>query len=189
MNTILDWLDGGDLRSDGMANEVADVVLKNPDLFDEIILGLDETNDVIRGRTADALEKIARVQPGLLVDHLSKLLQVATEDTVPMVKLHLAMMMGHLAIFKEHIEALNECLLNLLEDESVFTKSWAIVSLCILARKYPLLQPRIVDSIAAYSKDDSIAIRTRVRKAMVLLTNDGVPFPKGWIKSEHLKGL
>ena len=189
MNPILDWLSGDDLRSDGMANEVADVVLKNPDLFDEVILGLDEADDVIRGRTADALEKIARVKPDLLVEHLPKLLQVTTEDTVPMVKMHLAMIMGHLAIYQEHAESLTECLFNFLEDESVFARSWAIASLCIFARKYPHLQPRIVDWIAAYRQDDSIAIRTRVRKALGLLTNEGTPFPKGWIKSEHLMGL
>jgi hypothetical protein len=189
MNPISDWLSGEDLRSDGMANEVADVVLKNPALFDEVMMGLDETNDVIRGRTADALEKIARVKPDLLVEHLPKLLQVAEEDTIPMVKMHLAMIMGYLAIYQEHVESLTECLFNLLEDESVFTRSWAIVSLCIFARKYLHLQPQIIDSIAAYRQDNSIAIRTRVRKALDLLINDGAPFPKGWIKSEHLKGL
>jgi hypothetical protein len=189
MNPVLDWLSGGDLRSDGMANEVVDVVLKNPALFDEVIMGLDETNDVIRGRTADALEKIARVRPDLLVGHLPKLLRVTAEDAVPMVKMHLAMIMGHLAIYQEHVESLAECLFNLLEDESVFTRSWAIVSLCIFARKYPHLQPQIVDYIAAYRQDHSIAIRTRVRKAMELLTNEGAPFPKGWIKSECIKGL
>jgi hypothetical protein len=189
MNPILDWLSGGDLRSDGMANEVADLVLKNPGLFDEVIMGLDETNDVIRGRTTDALEKIARVKPDLLVEHLPKLLQVTTEDTVPMVKMHLAMILGHLALYKEHAESLTECLLNLLEDDSVFTRSWAIVSLCIFARKYPHLQPQIVDCIAAYGRDNSIAIRTRVQKALELLTNEGAPFPKGWIKSVHLMGL
>ncbi len=189
MNTILDWLAGSDLRSDGLANEVADVVLKNPSLFEEVIVGLDETNDVIRGRKADALEKIARVKPDLLIEYLPKLFQVAAEDSVPMVKMHLAMIMGHLAIFHEYVDPLSDCLLELLEDESVFTKSWAIVSLCILARKYPRLQPRIVDNIAAYGRDESIAIRTRVRKALNLLTKDDVPFPKGWIKSEHLKEL
>jgi hypothetical protein len=189
MNPILDWLSGEDLRSDGMANEVADVVLKNPSLFDEVMMCLDETNDVIRGRTADALEKIARVKPDLLVEHLPKLLQVAGEDTVPMVKMHLAMIMGHLAIYQERVDSLTKSLFNLLEDESVFTRSWAIVSLCIFARKFPHLQPQIVDCIAAYGQDDSIAIRTRVRKALELVTSEGAPFPKGWIKSEHLKGL
>jgi hypothetical protein len=37
MNPILEWLSGGDLRSDGMADEVAELVLKNPAMFNEII--------------------------------------------------------------------------------------------------------------------------------------------------------
>jgi HEAT repeat protein len=189
MNPILEWLSGGDLRSDGMADEVAELVLKNPAMFNEIIEGLEAKDDVIRARTADALEKIARIRPDLLIEHLPKLLRVAESDAVPMVKMHLAMIMGHLAIFEQHTDPLTECLLNLLEDESVFTRSWAVVSLCILARKYPQLQSRIIDNIVPLSQDDSIAIRTRVRKALALLTSDGISFPKGWIKSEHLKDL
>jgi hypothetical protein len=189
MNPILEWLSGGDLRSDGIANEVAEVVLKNPSLLDDVIAGIDESDDVIRARTADALEKIARVKPELLVSHLPKLTQIAVWETVPMVKMHLAMIMGHLAIYQEHLNELNECLLTLLKDESVFTRSWVIVSLCILARKYPKLQPQIVAAIAPLSKDDSIAIRTKVRKALEILTNENIRFPKGWIKSEHLKEL
>lgn len=189
MNPILEWLSGGDLRSDGMADEVAEVVLKNPTLFEEVVVGIDEANNVVRARTADALEKIARVKPELLVSHLPKLIQIAAWETVPMVKMHLAMIMGHLAIYQEHVAELNECLLGLLKDQSVFTRSWVIVSLCILARKYPELQPQIVAAIASLSRDDSIAIRTRVRKALELLMNENARFPKGWVKSEFLKEL
>ena len=189
MNPILEWLRGGDLRSDGLANEVADIVLENPSLFDEVIAGLDENDEVIRGRTGDALEKIARVKPELLHNHLPKIIRIAEKDTVPMVKMHLAMILGHLAIYEESIDDLTTCLLRLLKDESVFTKSWAIVSLCIIARKYPQNRNRIIERIAVYGMDDSIAIRTKVRKALNLLTNDDVSFPKGWIKGEHIKGL
>ena len=42
MNQVLSWLSGGDLRSDGMANEVADFVLENPTAFEDLFAGLSD---------------------------------------------------------------------------------------------------------------------------------------------------
>jgi hypothetical protein len=189
MNPILDWLSGGDLRSDGLADEVVDVVLKNPQLFEEVYAGLDEADDVTRGRAADALEKISRIKPELVRGQLSQLIQIAKEDQVAMVRMHLAMIFGHLAIYEELVDDLCSVLLFMLDDKSVFAKSWAIVSLCIIARKYPEKCDVIVGEIASHQDSSSIAIRTRVRKAIEVLTDEGRSFPKGWIKSGHLQGL
>jgi hypothetical protein len=189
MGQILEWLSGGDLRSDGMSNEAADFVLKNPEIFNELFEGLSVSDDVVRGRTADALEKISRKRPDMLVDRLPKLLQVAEEDHVPMVKMHLAMIFGHLVLYEERLRDLISILFILLEDESVFTRSWAIVSLCIMARKYPEESKQILERIEPIQSDQSIAMRTKARKAVDLLTNTRTPFPKGWIKSEQLQGL
>ena len=80
MNQILSWLAGGDLRSDGEASEVAAFVLANPQVFDDLLDGLTISDDVVRGRTADALEKVARSRPDLLNEHLDLLIQVAERD-------------------------------------------------------------------------------------------------------------
>jgi hypothetical protein len=189
MNQILEWLSSGDLRSDGMANEVVEIVLKNPHLFEELYEGLSEADDVIRGHAADALEKVARTRADLLLTHVSELVRIAEEDPLPMVKMHVAMILGHLAVYEKTIDESISALLFLLDDDSVFVVSWTIVSLCIIARKYPGERDQIVDQIATLRNDRSIAIRTKVRKAMNVLTNEESPFPKGWIKSEHLKGI
>ena len=57
MNTLLRKLSGGDLRSDGSANEVAGEVVRNPQLFEQLLEGLGEPDDVVRARTVHALEK------------------------------------------------------------------------------------------------------------------------------------
>lgn len=189
MNQILEWLAGGDLRSDGLANEAAEAVLQTPSLFDDLYEGLSSPNDVIRGRTADALEKIGRKRPDLLVPHLEELADISVTDQVPMVKMHLAMIFGHLALYEEHIDGLCSALFDLLEDESVFARSWTIVSLCIIARVYPVECDRIINRIAPLRRDDSAAIRSRVEDALNLLTNEDAQFPKGWIKSEQMKSV
>lgn len=189
MNEILVWLSGGDLRSDGLADEVSAAVLQNPALFDDLYAGLSESNDVIRGRTADALEKVSRQRPDLIATHILELVDLSSSDQVPMVKMHLAMIFGHLALYEELIDILQSALLDLLEAESVFAKSWAIVSLCIIGRIFPQKSDRIVNRISQLQADSSIAIRSRTGKALNILTNPNVPFPQGWIKSEMINTL
>jgi len=187
VNQLLQWLSGGDLRSDGLSNEVVDAVLQQPHLLDDLMEGLDSQDEVIRGRTADALEKIARSPPDVLIDHLQNLISLALTDQVPMVKMHLAMLFGHLFMYEERASELISALLALSDDESVFTVSWAIVSLCIFAKRYPSKNNQILEQIARLKLHKSIAIRSRVGKAVELLTNEGASFPKEWLKSNFYK--
>jgi HEAT repeat protein len=189
MNQILEWLSVGDLRSNGLANEVSAAVLKSPDLFGDLYTGLSESNDVIRGHTADALEKVARSRPDLIIEHIQDLVSVARTDALPVVKMHLAMIFGHLAMYEEQIDTLQSALFDLLEDESVFAKSWAIASLCIIGRIYPQECQSIVNRISQLQQDNSIAIRSRAGKALNILTNPSASFPEGWIKSEQINTL
>ncbi len=189
MNQVLTWLSGGDLRSDGMANEVAEFILDNPAAFEDLFVGLSEADDVVRGRAADAIEKVSRSRPDLLTDHLPEITNLSRDEKVPLVKMHLAMIFGHLAVFPELTEQLMPPLRSLLDDESVFTRSWAIVSLCIIARKYPQECQVVIELLVPLQGDGSIAIRSRVKKAINLLTDPKTQFPKGWIKSEHLQGI
>jgi HEAT repeat protein len=189
MNQLLSWLAGTDLRTNGPANEVADFVLANPDAFEDLFAGLFERDDVVRGRTADALEKVTRSRPDLIRVHLPEMSSLAQEEQVPVVKMHLAMIFGHLAVYPGLVEQLMEVLLFQLKDESVFTRGWAIGSLCIIGRKYTEECRTVLDHLAPLQRDNSIAVRSRVKKAINLLTVPGSQFPKGWIKSEHLQGI
>jgi hypothetical protein len=189
MNQILEWLLGGDIRSDGMANEAAEFVLTNPEVYEELYAGLSVSDEVIRSRTADVLEKVARVKPALLKGNLSEFIHMAKTEPKAAVKLHLAMIFGHLAVYEDEKERLISALVHLLEDTSVFAKSWAITSLCILGRKYPQESNRILKEITPLQNDSSIAVRSKVKKAIVLLTDEDAPFIDGWIKSEYLRYL
>jgi hypothetical protein len=189
VNQLLEWLAGGDLRSDGLSDEAAAFVLAHPYLFKDLFEGFSAKDDVIRGRAADALEKVARFRPDLVVEVLPEVVQIAREDSLPMVQLHVAMTLGHLAVYEERVDEIVDALLVLLDRQSVFARSWAIASLCIVGLAYPERQGVVVESIAAQAQDPSAAIRARVRKAMAALTQEGVGAPRGWIKSEGLKHL
>jgi hypothetical protein len=185
-NQLLDWLSGGDLRSDGAANEVAEFVRANEALLPDLLAGLSAEDDVVRGRSADALEKVARTRPDLLIGELADLTRLALQDPVPMVRMHMAMLLGHLAMYDGAVEEITETLKGMLSQEGVFARSWAISSLCIMARKHPSRTADILPRIEPLQRDASAAIRTRARKAMKVLTDPQAPFPAGWVKSERL---
>lgn len=82
MSSIVEWLSTGDLRSDGAANEVADLVLQNPDLIEDLMDALRVRDDIVRGHAADALEKVARHLPELLIVHLDEIVSMTMHDEV-----------------------------------------------------------------------------------------------------------
>ncbi len=189
MAQLEDWLSGGDLRSDGASNEVAEFVKSSPRLLPDLIAALRSSDPVVRGRAADALEKVARALPDPTALHIGSILSALAEDPVPMVRWHLAMTLGHLSMFEDQANRIEAALLKALDDPSVFVKTWAIASLCLVAVQYPERRRGIVNSIARLKGDRSAAVRTRVAKALAALTGPEPEIPEGWIKSDHLQGL
>lgn len=182
-NELLLKLAGGDLRSDGRGNEVADEVIANPALLGKLIEGLYENDEVIRARTAHALERVSRTSPKMVEGIMPKLVLMAGNDPVPMVKWHLAMIFGNLALTEEEAKGVMPPLSTLLNDGSVFVKSWAIVSLTLIGKKYDSLRHDVHAKIAVLQDHPSKAIRTKVKKALEVLGKDGEPVPSNWIKA------
>ncbi len=74
MPTLLDQLSGGDRRTVGRSAAVAAQVLARPELMDELFDGLASGDGILMGRSADALEKVARSRPDLLQPYKRELL-------------------------------------------------------------------------------------------------------------------
>ncbi len=187
MNQIIEWLSGGDRRSDGASDEVVALILENPEIVDDLYEALSFSDGVVRGRASDAAEKIGRQKPELFIPYLPEIIQAATEDNNFEVRFHLAMLLGHMALFDDRADQITATLKAQLRDKTAFVKSWSIASLCILARLYPDKKDAILREISSLESDKSIAVRTRVRKGLEVLLNKNAPFPPGWVKSKHLK--
>jgi hypothetical protein len=183
MNDLLLNLTGGDLRSDGKADEVANTILKDPESIPLLIEGLDEPDDVVRGRTAHAFEKISRMHPELVKNLMPTFITLALNDDVPMVRWHMAMIFGNCFHSPDEIKTILPVLYEMLEDESIFVKSWAIVSLCILGMALETQKEQILNEIIPLQHDSSVAIQSKVQKAIAVL-QDGEKIPDGWIKSK-----
>jgi hypothetical protein len=183
MYNLLDKLKGGTLISDGLADEVAEEVLANPTLFDQLLAGMQVQDVVIRARSAHALEIISRIHADWFNVHFPFLTALAEDDPLPMVRWHLVMLLTNLATDHNH-DRIIDILLNRLEDESAFVLSWAISGLCILGRRYSERATEIMKSIRPLRNVQGTAIRTRASKAMEILENPYLPIPKGWIKTK-----
>ena len=185
MNILLERLKGGDIRSDGEANDVAADVLNHPELFEQLYAGFAVTDDVVRGRSAHALEQVSRSKPALFLPNLDRLVAQSTEDPLPMVRWHVVMIFANLSIYEEKLDMMTPALFVLLDDDSVFVRSWAISSLTIIGRCYPYYCGKVIEKVKPLRADSSIAIQTRVRIAQDVLEND-LDIPPHWVKSELL---
>lgn len=182
-NKLLRKLSGGDLRSDGRADEVAEEVIRKPRLVSKLLEGLDESDDVVRARTSHALEKISRTYQEILRESVPRFIRLSAEEKVPMVKWHLAMIFGNMTFPEREINLVIPTLFHLLEDDSVFVRSWSIVSLCIIGRRNRSVRGKIIDRIGALQDDQSVAVRTKAIKALDVLENQNKSIPEGWSKA------
>jgi len=123
MNSFERWLAEGDLTKDGQSDEVVEVVLKTPSRIEDLIACLNVENPVVRGHTADAIEKICREKPEIFLPYIHRLLRAAKEDSLDSVQFHLAMTFGHLALFEELVDPILAALIDLLHAKGAFTQS------------------------------------------------------------------
>lgn len=183
VNSFSQILAEGDLRSDGFADEVARIVAENPALLPDLLAALTSPNPSVRGHAADALEKASRSHPHRVAPYLPHIISAARNDRVPMVRWHMAMVLGHLAPVLPDLSEVTEPLLALLQDDSAFVKSWAITSLCIVARESPDLTESIAGEIARLAAGPGAAVSKRAQTALRVLANPDTPLPKTWVKS------
>lgn len=135
---ILERLSDGDLRSEGRAEEVAQEIIANPHLLNELTQGLRSENKVIRGRVCMTMEIISRQHPELLADVLPQVIELAAIDTVPQVRWHIAEILGNVEISDDDIEKIVRILLEYLEDKSKIVKYCSVQTLGILGGKSSL---------------------------------------------------
>jgi hypothetical protein len=184
MNTVLEKLKGGSLVSDGRADEVAQQVLGESILLPLLIEGLDSDDDVVRVRSAVALEHISRFQPDLLAEYIPFFLRCCARDPAPMVKGHLAGILGNSAVSASEAEKVVIPLFDLLDSmESAPIKSRAITCLVIIGRRFPSMRNDILNRISTCAHEGSISVKVKLSKATALLKNTKLRIPTGWMKN------
>lgn len=163
---ILVLLEGGDRRSIGRADEVAETVSRKPTLFQGLMEGWWSEDPLVRMRAADATEKITRNNPDLLLPYCDELLVLMVETRQPELRWHLAAIVPRLALNAKKRQTATVLLNSYLEDCSSIVKTSALQALADLARDDPGMRPGVIETLRKAARDGTPAMRARSRKLL-----------------------
>jgi hypothetical protein len=170
MHAILKKLSGGDRRSIGRSNEIAADVLvrpaQSPRLLKVLIGALTSPDEVLRMRSADAVEKITMQRPELLQPFKKNLLSLAGTITQKEVRWHLALLIPRLKLTATERAVSVEILFDYLRDKSSIVKTFAMQSLADLASTDQRLKSQIRPLLEELTQIGTPAMRARGRKIL-----------------------
>jgi hypothetical protein len=95
---IADYLSGGDPRSLGRTAEVPRLVLRHPGRVEELFECLFSGDETLPMRASDALEKVCRQRPELIVPLTRRLLTEVPKIDQPSVQWHLAQILARIPL-------------------------------------------------------------------------------------------
>ena len=166
MPSILKHLAGGDRRSIGRSNEIAEEVLKRPVRIGELFSGLSHFDAVVRMRAADALEKVSVRRPELLQPYRLKLLAIAGSSEQQEVRWHAALMIPRLKLTVKDRAVAVDILFDYLRDRSSIVKTCAMRGLANLVCLEHSLAARILPRLEELTQTGTPAMRAQGRKLL-----------------------
>lgn len=166
---ILKMLEGKDRRSIGRVNQVVEMVLESPGLFQDVFDGMTHDNPVIRMRAADAVEKISAKRPEYLQPYKNRLIREISRIDQQEVRWHVAAMFSRLNLATEDIRAVLDILNLYLMDKSKIVKTFSMQALADLAMLKADLRPSIIRKLEQMTQTGSPAMQSRGRKLLVKL--------------------
>ncbi len=166
MTDILEKLRGGDLRSIGQANDVAQGIENNPSLFEMVFVGLYDGEPVVRMRSADVIEKVTKKNPELLSGYTSKVISILASVDQQEVCWHMAQVSPRLECTKSEEHKIIGLLNKLLSHKSKIVKVSAMDSLAFFAERNKSILADVIGIIKEQMKNGSPAIQSRGRKLL-----------------------
>ncbi|MCD4670002.1 MAG: HEAT repeat domain-containing protein [Actinomycetia bacterium] len=144
---ILNKLKGGDLRSEGKADEAARQIVENESLLKDLVVGLSSDDKILRGRVCMTMEIISRTNPKLVEKYIDDLIKLGSIDKVPQVRWHIAEIISNIYLSQENKKQLIPILLKYLDDKSKIVKYCAIQALGFVGE---LKKDIIIEKISQY---------------------------------------
>ena len=164
--SVVSMLQGGDRRSIGRSEQVAERVLKEPDLFGALMDAMEGDDPVVRMRAADAAEKVSVRRPDLLGPHEERLLTSLGRVPQQEVRWHVAQMIPRLALGERDRSSAITLLFGYPGDDSRIVQVCALQALWDLSQDDPRLRKRVVPQLEALEREGSPAVRARARKLL-----------------------
>ncbi|MDA8379925.1 MAG: GyrI-like domain-containing protein [Actinomycetota bacterium] len=172
---LRDALRGGDLRSIGRSNEVVRWVLRDPELFGQLIEGMLDDDPLVRSRCADAAEKVTAKRPDLLAPHRKLLLDRISGVGQPEVRWHVALMLPRLRLSERGVDQAMVVLRAFLDDESRLVRVASMQATADLAIAHPRLRRSVRALLERLTEEGTPAMRARGRKLLARLDRVDLP--------------
>jgi hypothetical protein len=154
---------GGDRRSIGRADEVADLVRRQSKQVPHLIDCLWDADALVSMRAADAAEKLSRGEAVLLQRFKGPLLGLMAEATQQELRWHLAAIIPRLRLTRSECRRVSGILRQYLDDRSSIVKTCAMQGLADLISQDAPLRPMVVELIRSLSRTGTPAMRARGR--------------------------
>ena len=165
--TILDRLRGGDLRSIGRANDVAQDVCNNPRLVSYLIEGISSGDPVVRARSADALEKASSTNPELVQPYKKEFIREFSRIEQQEVRWHVALILPRFQLTKSEVSEVAALLFKWLEDDtSNIVRVSSLQSLTDISRYHQVIERRVLKALKHYETFGTPSLRARAKKLL-----------------------
>ena len=166
MADILDRLRGGDRRSTGRADAVAEEIVANPELFEIVFNGLYHDDPVVRMRSADAVEKASKKRPELLAGYSLNIISILKSVDQQEVCWHMAQLSPRLDLSKSEEKQILELLKRLLSHKSKIVRVSAMDALASFAEKDKTIVDEVKEIIKTQMEGGVPSILSRGRKLL-----------------------
>lgn len=166
MHPILEKLAGTDRRSIGHADEVAQEIASNAELFAIVFEGMVSSDPVLRMRAADAVEKATRQNRRVLQPYKQRLLDEVAAVGQQEVRWHVVQILPRLPLSPTERNKALAILESFLQDESKIVQVNAMQALTDLAGDDEQLRQRLIPILARMTRTGSPAVRGRGRRLL-----------------------
>lgn len=162
MQNDLQRLEGGDLRSKGEADQVAQDIVDNPARFASVFDGIFSPDELIRMRAADAIEKASAINPELLQPYAERLLSDAVLIQQQEVEWHVVQMLPRLKLDEAQAKKAFESLRRYFRTSgSRITQAFCVSSGYALAQAHPALMHEFRGWLMVALQSPSPAVKAR----------------------------
>ena len=164
-------LSGGDKRSLGRADEVVAHVLAKPKRVAALYDCLFSDDEIVRMRASDALEKVCRERPALVMPFADRLLRDVAKIDQPSVQWHLAQILGTLpldaALRRRAIAHLKR---NLRRYDDWIVINLTLEALAEIAKHSASLRKTLPPILRRYQRDRRKSVAKRASKLLAGLS-------------------
>src|ERR1700693_3728173 len=166
---MLTLLQGGDRRTIGRSDQVAEMVSGDAKLFPKLITGLWSAEALVRMRAADAAEKVTRKHRELLQPYKDELLGLMAEAQEQELRWHLAVLVPRLELNARGRQVDIFSLHGYLEDSRSIVKTFALQGLVDLVKDERGIRSRVIDILRQTTRHGTPAMKARSRKLLAQL--------------------